>query len=173
MRRISILLTGQKHYAKQTVYDAHVTSKKHLKATERQAHPDNANGPSNGAASSSAASNPSKLRQAALLTLRTQATLATPPVPSLLNDSKQNVERKAALTAREREQELEEVIEEAPPVQPETQENEEDDEGRIYNPLKLPLGWDGKPIPYWLYKLHGLGVEYKCEICSDFVYMGR
>ena len=20
-----------------------------------------------------------------------------------------------------------------------------------------PVGWDGKPIPYWLYKLHGLG----------------
>ncbi len=27
-----------------------------------------------------------------------------------------------------------------------------------------PVGWDGKPIPYWLYKLHGLGVEYKCEV---------
>ena len=26
----------------------------------------------------------------------------------------------------------------------------------MYNPLKLPMGWDGKPIPYWLYKLHGL-----------------
>lgn len=50
---------------------------------------------------------------------------------------------------------------------------EEDEEGRIYNPLKLPMGWDGKPIPFWLFKLHGLGVEYKCEICSDFVYMGR
>ena len=49
----------------------------------------------------------------------------------------------------------------------------EEEEERIYNPLKLPLGWDGKPIPYWLYKLHGLGVEYRCEICSDHVYMGR
>ena len=28
----------------------------------------------------------------------------------------------------------------------------------IYNPKNLPLGWDGKPIPYWLYKLHGLGI---------------
>ena len=36
--------------------------------------------------------------------------------------------------------------------------DEESDEGDdfIYNPLKLPMGWDGKPIPYWLYKLHGL-----------------
>lgn len=43
--------------------------------------------------------------------------------------------------------------------QEETQEDSEseDDEQQIYNPLKLPMGWDGKPIPYWLYKLHGLG----------------
>jgi len=39
--------------------------------------------------------------------------------------------------------------------------------------LKLPLAWDGKPIPFWLYKLHGLGVEFPCEICGNFVYMGR
>ena len=44
---------------------------------------------------------------------------------------------------------------------------------RLYNPLKLPLGWDGKPIPYWLYKLHGLGKEYSCEICGNYIYMGR
>jgi splicing factor 3A subunit 3 len=48
-----------------------------------------------------------------------------------------------------------------------------DDDGPIYNPLNLPLGWDGKPIPYWLYKLHGLGVEYKCEICGNQSYWGR
>jgi splicing factor 3A subunit 3 len=44
-------------------------------------------------------------------------------------------------------------------VQEETQADTEsdDDEQQIYNPLKLPMGWDGKPIPYWLYKLHGLG----------------
>jgi splicing factor 3A subunit 3 len=48
-----------------------------------------------------------------------------------------------------------------------------DDDGPIYNPLNLPLGWDGKPIPFWLYKLHGLGVEYKCEICGDTSYWGR
>ena len=41
------------------------------------------------------------------------------------------------------------------------------------NPLKLPLGWDGKPIPYWLYKLHGLSQEFKCEICGDYTYRGR
>jgi len=35
------------------------------------------------------------------------------------------------------------------------------------------IGWDGKPIPYWLFKLHGLGIEYKCEICGNYSYWGR
>ena len=43
----------------------------------------------------------------------------------------------------------------------------------IYNPLNLPLGFDGKPIPYWMYKLHGLGQEFKCEICGNASYWGR
>jgi splicing factor 3A subunit 3 len=47
-------------------------------------------------------------------------------------------------------------------------EEEEDEEEYVYNPLKLPLGWDGKPIPYWLYKLHGLNMEFKCEICGNY-----
>ena len=43
----------------------------------------------------------------------------------------------------------------------------------MYNPLKLPTGVDGKPIPYWLYKLHGLNQEYTCEICGGDVFKGR
>ena len=39
--------------------------------------------------------------------------------------------------------------------------------------LKLLLGWDGKPIPYWLYKLQGLSQEFKGEICRDYMYKGR
>ena len=49
-----------------------------------------------------------------------------------------------------------------------------DDEAALgANPLKLPLGWDGRPIPFWLYKLHGLNQEFRCEICGDHVYRGR
>jgi splicing factor 3A subunit 3 len=95
-------------------------------------------------------------------------------VPTI-SETKSNVERRFSLTAREREQELLEQVK--PPPAPINASGdaagEEEEEERIYNPLKLPLGWDGKPIPYWLYKLHGLGVEYRCEICSDHVYMGR
>jgi hypothetical protein len=46
--------------------------------------------------------------------------------------------------------------------------DDDEEEEYVYNPLKLPLGWDGKPIPYWLYKLHGLNQEFKCEICGNY-----
>lgn len=52
-------------------------------------------------------------------------------------------------------------------------EDDEEDDKPIYNPKNVPIGFDGKPIPYWLYKLHGLGVEYKCEICGGASYWGR
>lgn len=57
--------------------------------------------------------------------------------------------------------------------QEDQEQSEEEAEAMIYNPKNLPLGWDGKPIPYWLYKLHGLGIEYKCEICGNYSYWGR
>ena len=36
------------------------------------------------------------------------------------------------------------------------------------------LGLDGKPSPYWLYKLHGLNipVTYECHICGGPRYHG-
>ena len=184
--QLSVVGLGQKMYSKQTVYDAHLTSKKHIKASQKQATSDappaNPNGPppANGAnpsnsGESSKSSEKTKHRTAALLThLCTQLLRALAPA---LNETKSNVERRFSLTAREREQELLEQAKKPPPAAkaPAAGENgeEEEEEERIYNPLKLPLGWDGKPIPYWLYKLHGLGVEYRCEICSDHVYMGR
>ncbi|KAJ3556106.1 hypothetical protein NM688_g2207 [Phlebia brevispora] len=174
----------QKMYSKQTVYDAHLTSKKHIKAAAKQAEsgqtPEHPNGPpkeANGdgdANKHATESLKSKHRTAALLTHLTTKLLAN--LAPVLNDTKSNVERRFSLTAREREQELLEQSMPKPPPAPvakEGAEEEEEEEERIYNPLKLPLGWDGKPIPYWLYKLHGLGVEYRCEICSDHVYMGR
>ncbi|KAJ6832668.1 splicing factor SF3a60-like protein [Iris pallida] len=80
--------------------------------------------------------------------------------------TKENVEKKQALTYEEMEAEREEED-----VQAESESDDEDQQ--IYNPLKLPMGWDGKPIPYWLYKLHGLGQEFKCEICGNCSYWGR
>ncbi|KAJ3934564.1 MAG: hypothetical protein NXY57DRAFT_663715 [Lentinula lateritia] len=179
----------QKYYSKQTVYDAHLTSKKHVKASVKQAQnsadtaPTNPNGLSTStvSASSNLSSLKTRLHNSALHTHLVTSLLV--PLAGTLNDTKSNVERRFSLTAREREQELLEqakpkttsgsAAQNGPSGDGDEGEGEEEEEERIYNPLKLPLGWDGKPIPYWLYKLHGLGVEYRCEICSDFVYMGR
>ena len=78
------------------------------------------------------------------------------------------------MTERERQMELDAMLAESEDVGGDRgAESDEEGEDKVYNPLKLPLAWDGKPIPYWLYKLHGLGVEYSCEICGNYVYMGR
>jgi splicing factor 3A subunit 3 len=176
-------ISRPKNYSKQTVYDAHLTSKKHLKATAKQATsdapPSNPNGVPSAAPHPSFCTHPSsaksRLRVSALLTHLTTSLLAS--LAPTINETKSNVERRFSLTAREREQELMEQSKPATHASNTSgqagQGDEEEEEERIYNPLKLPLGWDGKPIPYWLYKLHGLGVEYRCEICSDHVYMGR
>lgn len=63
--------------------------------------------------------------------------------------------------------------EEGMEVSEEEEEEEEEEEKPIYNPLNLPIGWDGKPIPYWLYKQYGLDKEFKCEICGNHSYWGQ
>ncbi|KAA1065032.1 hypothetical protein PGT21_022131 [Puccinia graminis f. sp. tritici] len=185
-----------KLYSKQTVYDAHLKSKRHLKAIEKLKGGTGSGETSSGEAPS--AQNLKELRRAKdrpIAFLEQEIGLLGKLLESFRVDTKANVERRAALTDKERQQEIEEYEEREAKERLEAErqaelaahgdgtggaaggetagDDEEDDEARIYNPLKLPLGWDGKPIPYWLYKLHGLGVEYKCEICSDFVYMGR
>lgn len=171
---------GQRHYSKQTVYDAHLTSKKHIKAVSKQAASGEPTSNPNGSTAAGQAPTNQTTQSSTKIRMRNAAYythLATDLLVSLvptLNETKSNVERRFSLTAHEREQELLEQSKPGPaPAAAPEGEQEEEEEDRIYNPLKLPLGWDGKPIPYWLYKLHGLGVEYRCEICSDHVYMGR
>ncbi|KAF3334980.1 Splicing factor 3A subunit 3 [Carex littledalei] len=79
--------------------------------------------------------------------------------------TKENAEKKPTLTYEEMEAEREEEVVQA--------DSESDEEEKTYNPLNLPMGWDGKPIPYWLYKLHGLGQKFDCEICGNYSYWGR
>ena len=40
-----------------------------------------------------------------------------------------------------------------------SEDEEEQESASIYNPKDVPLDFDGKPIPYWLFKLHGLNVR--------------
>ncbi|KAG9292879.1 hypothetical protein G9A89_016241 [Geosiphon pyriformis] len=157
----------RKGYAKKTVFDAHLKSKKHLKganAMMRQGITNVDSDTEEKLRTRVAEEKDSSEREIAFSEALVQKYAQI--LGSQREDTKANVERKRALTDRERRMELE--AEEVDDV-----ETESEDEDKIYNPLKLPLGWDGKPIPYWLYKLHGLGVEYPCEICGNYVYMGR
>jgi splicing factor 3A subunit 3 len=62
------------------------------------------------------------------------------------------------------EEEEEEMISES--------KSEDEENEIIYHPKNLPLGWDSKLIPYGLYKLHGLNINYNCEICGNCTYRG-
>jgi splicing factor 3A subunit 3 len=84
----------------------------------------------------------------------------------VLDNTLAYIEKKSTKTCEEMEEELgdEDVV----GISIDCEEEES-----FYNPLKLPLGPDGKPIPYWLYKLHGLNRKMECEICGNYVYEGR
>lgn len=142
-------------YSKQTVYDAHLTSKKHLKASANA-------GNSTPQPSSSAPVKKDNREKYLALQEHLITTLLSPasPLAPIRGETKSNVERRASLTDRERAQELEDLerreAEEAAEAaagggkekKKDEFVDERDEEEKLYNPLKLPLGWDGKPIPY-------------------------
>ncbi|KAJ2860028.1 Pre-mRNA-splicing factor sap61 [Coemansia aciculifera] len=141
-----------KQFEKSTTLAAHMGSRKHQKAVARQED------------SSSDAKRSESERKVALDECIVR--LYVQILGTKIRETRANVQRRQALTEEERDQEIDE--EEHVYV-----EDKDDRDEQIYNPLNLPLGWDGKPIPYWLYKLHGLGVKFSCEICGNSVYRGR
>ncbi|PJF16515.1 Prp9p [Paramicrosporidium saccamoebae] len=152
-----------KVFTNKSVYQAHLGGKKHLKAAESH---NGANIERNEQASVEGNERMSNCKSMAL-----NEFLITKYAEILGNvraETRMNVERKQSRTLEEREEDI--LVEETAPI---LSEDEEDDDGRIYNPLNIPLDWDGKPIPYWLWKLHGLGVRFSCEICGNHDYMGR
>lgn len=104
-------------------------------------------------------------KQKEIATLETQVYKLVEILGEERQATRENVERKQARTSDELEDD--EDAEDAA-----NEESDDDEEQVLYNPKNLPLGWDGKPIPYWLYKLHGLNIYYNCEICGNFKYRG-
>ena len=153
-------------FAKASVFEAHKTGKKHLKGIEKLKEQGMDENTLDGktALEQSLEDEYEKTKIIAKTEFIIKQYVAHLAV--IRDETKSHVERKQALTEKERL----DVAEEAP-IQ--IEESSDEDEDKIYNPLKLPIGWDGKPIPFWLYKLHGLGQEFPCEICGGYVYMGR
>ncbi|KAI5461668.1 hypothetical protein BGZ63DRAFT_487570 [Mariannaea sp. PMI_226] len=163
----------EKEFKNENVYKNHLTGRKHVKAAEqRKQRLDESSGPSNAVGTVSA----TRFKERAVAEREHRVKRLASAMSTERSDTRVNVERKQGMTERERQQELDNLLN-VPDGPQETFDDgdgeDEDGEERIYNPLKLPLAWDGKPIPFWLYRLHGLGVEFPCEVCGNFVYMGR
>ncbi len=98
----------------------------------------------------------------------------------VLDATRRRADRRLTQTTQEKETEVEEEIN-GTLLQLQEVENkngadgdeDSDDEAPIYNPKGVPLDFDGKPIPYWLFKLHGLNHYFPCEICGNENYRGR
>ncbi|MCJ1310454.1 hypothetical protein MMC25_004118 [Agyrium rufum] len=163
----------EKEFKNDNVYKSHLTGKKHINAAKARM----SNGVTGAAASNGNSSRAVlRLKERAIAEREFRIKKMTSVMQSQRSDTRVNVERKQGMTERERQIELDALFAESAILAPQGGHDSDDDSDsseKIYNPLKLPLAWDGKPIPYWLYKLHGLGVEFPCEICGNFVYMGR
>jgi splicing factor 3A subunit 3 len=164
----------EKEFKNENVYKGHLNGRKHIKAAEDlKKRQELATAPVNGNHETSG----HRLKERAVAEREYRVKKLTGAMSTEREDTRVNVERRQGMTDRERAQELENYYNETGQGVPQ-QDEEEDDldengEEKIYNPLKLPLAWDGKPIPFWLYRLHGLGVEFPCGICGNYVYRGR
>ncbi|KAJ3070465.1 hypothetical protein HDU99_002670, partial [Rhizoclosmatium hyalinum] len=162
-----------KQFTNKSIFDAHLPGRKHKKAAEVFA----ANG---GKISQEKQTEVVQSKLEALKEVKLLEVTIQKLGESLVQqreDTRDLIERKQTLSVDEIEKakaayDLQDYAEDEP-EDFSADEEEEEENNEIYNPLKLPMGWDGKPIPYWLFKLHGLGVEYPCEICGNFIYMGR
>ena len=159
----------QREFTNESVYQGHLIGKKHLKAIEGGIRPTNATELPYHSKEQKSKTKNQKQKEIA------QIEFLVGKYCKVLQDMREetisNLERKLSQSYREREDSEEGEEESNASLQSDSPN--EDIQSTIYNPLKLPLDWDGKPIPYWLWKLHGLGTEYPCEICGGYVYMGR
>ena len=149
----------EKEFTNQNVYSSHLTGKKHLKnAAAKKAQ--------NGGATTNGTSKPSATSLSISGTALKERTIASHEhrirsLADLLSNERSNtrvnVERKQGMTERERQTELDALFAEddaavaasdrrAANRQPGDESGSEDEgDEKIYNPLKLPLAWDGKP----------------------------
>ena len=152
-----------KSFAKQTLMEAHMKSKKHLKKlnfSKNNNTNNNINNPIN--------KDKNKIEEDILRDINYyeyQIIRYKDILQNIIDNTISQIHKKQTMTKEELEQDrLNEIS---------IKKSEKEDKKKIFNPKKIPMDWDGKPLPYWLYKVHGLGVEHKCEICGGASYWGR
>ena len=152
-----------KSFAKQTLMEAHMKSKKHLKKlnfSKNNNTNNNINNPIN--------KEKNKIEEDILRDINYyeyQIFRYKDILQNIIDNTISQIRKKQTMTKEELEQDrLNEIS---------IKKSEKEDKKKIFNPKNIPMDWDGKPLPYWLYKVHGLGVEHKCEICGGASYWGR
>lgn len=151
----------KKSFAKKTLMDAHMTSKKHLKKVEASKNPNN-----NGNIkidNNDINKNEEILRD--INYYEYQIIRYKDILQNIIDNTIGQIRKKQTMNREELEADR---INEQNSKKVDTE-----DKKKLFNPKNIPMDWDGKPLPYWLYKVHGLGVEHKCEICGGASYWGR
>ena len=150
-----------KSFAKETLMDAHMKSKKHLKKLNLSKSNDTNNINKN-------SQEKNKIEEDILHDIKYyeyQIIRYKDILQNIIDNTISQIHKKQTMTKEELESDrLNEIN---------IKKIEKEEKKKIFNPKNIPMDWDGKPLPYWLYKVHGLGVEHKCEICGGASYWGR
>ena len=150
-----------KSFAKETLMDAHMKSKKHLKKVNLSKSNDTNNINKN-------SQEKNKIEEDILHDIKYyeyQIIRYKDILQNIIDNTISQIHKKQTMTKEELESDrLNEIN---------IKKIEKEEKKKIFNPKNIPMDWDGKPLPYWLYKVHGLGVEHKCEICGGASYWGR
>jgi splicing factor 3A subunit 3 len=139
----------QHTFANKSVYQNHLPGKKHQKALQQLV-----TGPAD-----------RKVLLDSIELLEKKINAVGDYLAITISNTKRNIEKKQSMTVPEILAAIE--MQEAAEAEPDLEDDEEKEDeldAKIWNPKGLPLDVTGKPIPYWLWKLHGLGVEYQCEV---------
>lgn len=157
-----------KLFSKESVYKGHLAGKKHKKNSEKQ---------QNEIEKATTEQNPLESIQFKEFKFKYLTNLLNPIIQNTIS----NAERQNAMTEREKMIDMDEFSgdesdyttanSDASDVSNDEALGDDDDDNELFK--ELPLGADGTPIPFWLYKLQGLHQTYSCEICGNANFKGR
>ena len=146
-----------KSFAKETLMDAHMKSKKHLKKLNASKNNNN------NILQEKNKSDEDIIRE--IKYNEYQIIRYKDILQNIIDNTINQIHKKQTMTREELELDRQNELN--------VKKTDKEDQKKIFNPKNIPLDWDGKPLPYWLYKVHGLGIEHKCEICGGASYWGR
>ena len=146
-----------KSFAKDTLMDAHMKSKKHLKKLNASKNNNN------NILQEKNKSDEDIIRE--IKYNEYQIIRYKDILQNIIDNTINQIHKKQTMTREELELDRQNELN--------VKKTDKEDKKKIFNPKNIPLDWDGKPLPYWLYKVHGLGIEHKCEICGGASYWGR